>query len=145
MVRKSPQKKPILNRNKVIVFLKITAACLLLFCCLIFIFSHYKMFFNDFKTKYFLSPIVLISGTSFVCFYIIMLVFHLDGSAPYLAERFDLIYKIIFSLTFVMLVIRSTLASPILNAPLEIVIPAIFSGLLTWFTPPIRDNNNTEF
>jgi hypothetical protein len=104
-----------------------------------------KMFFDDFGGKLFFSPIILIFGTAFVCFYIISLVFHLDGTLIHMAERFDLIYKIIFSITFLMLVVRAILASPILNAPLEIVIPAIISGLLTWVTPKIRDNNNTEF
>jgi len=139
------EKKKTCLRNSIAVFLKITAACLLLFCCLIFIFSHYKLFFQDFHSPYFIAPIILILGTSFVCFYITMLVFHLDGTAPYMADRFDFLYKIIFSITFLTLIIRAIAASPIFNAPLEVIIPAISSGLITWFTPKIRDNNNNEF
>ena len=66
------------------------------------------------------------------------------------ADRFDLPYRIIFSLTLVLLVLRSFFGDFMgggtnLNVSFEIIIPAILSGFITWLTPKIRDNDNPDF
>jgi hypothetical protein len=122
----------------------------------------------------FFSPLILLFGTGFVCFYIIRLFFYFCDKQPYLATRWELIYKIIFTATFIMLIVRAfcgdfmclhetgTLCDPnidpsdytedmdtchhsTLNVPVGMVIAAIISGIITWFTPKIRDNDNLEF
>lgn len=124
------------------------------------------------------SPIILFLGVAFVCFYIVHLVFKLETKSHYRADRLDIPYKIIFSVTLIMLIVRSFLGdfmhvdpehcgkwlldgvyyldempgskqyfchSTNLNVPYPIVIVAIISGFVTWFTPKIRDNDNPEF
>ena len=155
--------KTLCTRNVVVVILNIVAACILLFCCFYFFFSNPKMFWRDLKSYMFFSPILLVAGAGFVCFYIMNLVFHLEEKSLHLADSWDLVYKVVFSLTFMLLILRSffgdfmsepsinivtgeTIAGGTnLNVPIEMIVMGIISGLITWFTPPIRDNDNTEF
>ena len=108
------------------------------------------MFGRDFTSYMAFSPIILILGIVFVCFYIVMLVVNLEFKAIHTADRYDLVYKVVFSVTFIMLVIRSWLGDFMgdgteLNVPIAITIMAMASGLITWFTPKIKDNNNSDF
>ena len=58
----------------------------------------------------FFAPIILFLGMLFICYYITMLVFYLfESRTVWLADRFDLPYKIVFAVTMLMLTIRSFL------------------------------------
>ena len=96
------------------------------------------------------SPILLLAGIIFVCFYIVTLVTKLEDGDIHTADRFDLAYRLVFSFTLILLVVRSFLGDFMgggtnLNIQYEVIIPAIISGLITWLTPKIRDNDNPDF
>ena len=96
------------------------------------------------------APILFFAGIVFVCFYITMLVFNLEAKTVQKADRYDLAYKVVFSLTLMLLVVRSFLGDFMgegtnLNVPIPIIVIAIVSGIVTWATPKIKDNNNPEF
>lgn len=155
--------KKFFTRNNVIVMLNITAACMLLFCLCFFFFSNPKMFLKDIKSYMAFSPVLLVVGTGFVCYYIMHLVFHLDAGTSHRADSLTLVYKIVFTVTFILLVgrsflgdfmpetviidgvMRSEITNPNLNVPIPMIIMALISGLITWLTPSVRDNDNTEF
>jgi hypothetical protein len=91
---------------------------------------------------------------AFDLFYIIMLVVKLDTAAIRTADKFDLAYKIIFGITLAMFIVRSFLGNysakyigvgDVFNIPIPIAVVAILSGIITWCTPKIKDNDNTEF
>jgi quinol-cytochrome oxidoreductase complex cytochrome b subunit len=141
-----------------------------LFCCCAFFFQNVKeyeiittigdqtitekisLFKRDFQSYMAVFWILLFLGIGFVCFYIMTLVTHIDTNTRQ-ADRYDLAYKIVFSLTLVILVTRSFLGDfkgdgTMLNIPYQtfgIIIAAIISGIITWVTPKIKDNDNTEF
>ena len=123
------------------------------------------MFLKDITSYMAFAPILLLLGTLFICFYIMMLVFYLfEAKTAWLADRFDLAYKIVFSLTLILLIVRSFLGDfmcadgdycgmygppchnpQTLSVPVPIIIAAILSGLVNWLIPKIKDNDNTEF
>ena len=109
------------------------------------------MFYRDITSYMAAVPIVFALGIAFVCFYITSLVFSLESRMIWLADRYDLLYKIIFSVTLIILVVRSFLGDfaseqgTALNVPVPIIALALLSGLITWFTPKIKDNDNNEF
>ena len=93
----------------------------------------------------------------------------MEEKSSYLADRYALMYKVVFSITLVMLIARSflgdfmhvcpdsilypeefrrhaeTCTATDLNVQPGMVIIAILSGIITWCTPKIRDNDNDEF
>jgi len=159
-----PAPSKVFTRNTNIIFMNIMAACVLLFCCCFFLFQNLGMFYRDLISYMIVFPIVLLLGISFVCFYIIALVVRLEIKAIVHADKYDLLYKIIFSMTFIALVFRSWLgdfmwdgicsclpdalcycAPPQLSVAISMTILAMLSGLMTWFTPKIKDNDNTDF
>ena len=156
-------KKEFLSRNNTIVIVNLISACALLFCCCFYFFSNMKLFWSDLTSYMFFSPIILVAGLGFVCFYIIYVMNSLmDEDEAFHADRFDLAYRIIFSVTVLVLIIRSFLGDFMhvhtencvinglctasnLNVPTAMVMTAILSGIVTWCTPRLRDNDNTEF
>ena len=95
-------------------------------------------------------PILFFAGLLFVCYYIVTLVSKLEAGDIPQADRLDLPYRIIFSITLIVLVVRSFLGDFMgegtrLNVPISIIILAIISGLVTWLTPKIKDNDNPDF
>jgi hypothetical protein len=133
------------------------AASILLFCCCFFFFSNITMFKHDFTSYMFFAPLLLWGGILYVCFYLFVLSIHLESRTPHIAERHNLIYKIVFSLTLLTLLLRSffgdfagqaageELTSDLLSVPISIVVCAITSGIITWCIPGFRDNDNNEF
>ena len=130
--------------SRTIVVLKIAAGSLLFFGCCLFFFSYRGMFWDDIKGGN-PFPVVFFSGLILVCAYIINLVGHMDSEELYLADRFDLVYKIVFTITILSMALRAILSEPYLNVPVTIMVVCIFSGILTLVTPKIVDNNNDEF
>jgi len=138
------------------------------------------MFKKDITSYMAFFPVLFFAGIIFVCFYIVMLVSNVEAKTIQRADRYDLIYKIVFTLTLILLITRSfigdfmctggSLCDPAiaelakgmstkeivangwdychstkLNVPIVIIVTVILSGLVTWFTPKIKDNNNQEF
>jgi len=124
---------------------------MMLFACCFFFFANMRMFLNDITSYMAFAPILFLLGVIFVCFYITMLVFYLfEAETVWVADRFDLVYKIVFSLTLMLLIIRSFFgdfmgSGTILNVPVAIIVISIVSGVMTWCIPKIRDNDNLEF
>ena len=147
--------KAFFNRNNNIVLANIVSACLLLFCCCFFFFLDPKLFLNDITSYMIFSPIILALGVGFICFYIFKLTFNLDSNTSFVADRYDIWYKIIFTITLLTIMIRSFFGDFMctdpschciqLNVPVPIIVFGIISGIITWCTPKIKDNNNTEF
>ena len=138
------------TRNNTIVLFNLVSACMLLFCVFFFFFSNMQVFLDDITGYMFFSPLLLLLGALFVCFYITMLIFYLfESKTVWLADRFDLPYKIICSVILLLLIIRAFLLgyfteSALLFLP-PFVIIAILSGIITWVLPKIKDNDNTDF
>ena len=108
------------------------------------------MFRHDITSYMAFCPILFFAGIIFVCFCITTLVTELENGKLSHADRLDLPYKIIFSLTLIILVVRSFLGDfmgegTMLNVPVAIIVIAIISGLVTWCTPKLIDNDNPDF
>ncbi|MCL2229424.1 MAG: hypothetical protein FWC00_06425 [Firmicutes bacterium] len=147
-------------RNVNIILVNIFAAAMLLFCICFFFFSNVALFRSDITSYMAFSPIIFLLGVGFICFYIIAMVISIESNATQFADRYNLAYKIVFSIVLFMLIIRSFLGDfnnslidpetgyaigTNLNVHIGLIIAAIISGLITWLTPKIRDNDNTEF
>ncbi|MCL2755591.1 MAG: hypothetical protein FWE45_00885 [Firmicutes bacterium] len=140
--------------------MKIITACFLLLASLLFIFTPTQVF-DDNADRYievfavhFLwqditsfnpLPIFFFAGILAICAYISFLVYRVNSKTFYSADRFDLWYKMLFSLILIYICIRSLFIVPYLNVPLELVIIAVASGLFNWLIPPIICNNSEEF
>jgi hypothetical protein len=142
-----------MDRNTVVIIINIIASNMLLFSSCAFLFQNLKLFEHDFKTYMAFCPILLFLGIVFVCFYIIVLVTNIDSNIRK-TDKWDFPYKIVFSITLLILVVRSFLGDfmggegIMLNIPpqtINIVIIALVSGVITWCNPKIRDNVNKEF
>ena len=177
LVKKAPQSKWF-TRNTNIVFFNILSACVLLFCFSFFFFLNLGMFLRDLTSYMFFFPIAMFLGIGFVCFYIVMLIVKLEAKSIGHADRYDLPYRIIYSLTFILITVRSWLGDfmwpyncleychksskvceelglacdihvchcpVLLMVPVPIIILAMLSGLMTWFTPKIKYNDNPDF
>ena len=143
--KKRLQPKARFFSNKTIVIIKIIAACILFFACCLFFFGNMEMFADDLK-NFNPFPIIFFAGIIWVCIYISNLVGKIEDKNLYLADRFDWLYKLVFTITILSMVVRSFLfAEPYLAVQTEIVILCIISGILTLMTPKIVDNNNEEF
>jgi len=129
--------------NKTIVMMKIAAACVLLLGGALFFFSNMRLFWNDFLSWRFAFPIVFFVGLIWICAYIVNLAGHIDDKNLHHADRFDWLYKIVFTITVLAIILRGVLGQ--LFADPIIAIICIISGLLALFTPKIIDNNNDEF
>ena len=138
------------KRNKTIIIINIVAAFVLFFCCFFFFFQNMKMFLSDLKSYMAFFPILFFLGILMIFFYISLLVGKLENKKLSHADRFDIPYRIVFTCTLLMLVLRSFLGDfngegTILNVPIIIIVLAIASGLVTWMTPKIKDNDNNDF
>jgi hypothetical protein len=151
-------KPPKFDRNRAIVYANMATATILMFCCCYFFFSHVGMFWRDLKSYMFFSPLIMFCGVAFTCFYMFELSTHIGDKTAHFADRFDLPYKIIFSVTLITLLVRSFIGDfmfvpehaddptpRLLSVPLEIALFAIFAAIATWCIPKIKDNNNKEF
>jgi len=119
------------------------------------------MFLSDLTSYMAFFTVPFLLTLAFDMFYIIMLVVNLESTHIHRADRFDLAYKIVFSITLGMFIIRSFLGDfagqwvmdadgditrgTMLNVPIPIIVLSIMSGVITWCTPKIKDNDNAEF
>jgi hypothetical protein len=140
--RLRPQKR--LLGNKSIVVIKIATAALLFFACCLFFFQYMDLFWSDLK-NWIPFPIVFFAGLIWVCIYIGNLVAHIESRNLYLSDRYDWLYKIVFTVIILSMVVRSFFAKPYLQVPEMIIVLCIISGIITYLTPKIVDNSNDDF
>ena len=151
------QPKKALLSNKAIVFVKIAAACLLLLGGAMFFFVYITPFaadatsagknatlFEEDLKNFSPFPIVFLAGLIWICIYVVNLAGHIDDRDLYLADRHDMLYKVVFIVTVMSMVFRCFIFSN-LKVPEPIAAICIISGVITMFTPKIVDNNNEEF
>ena len=152
--KKASRKNQRIFDNKTIIIIKIAAACVLFFCCCFFFFSHLGMFWRDLTSYWFFFPVLFFAGIIFVCVYISILVGSFEEKSIMHSDRYDIAYRIVFTVTFFILTIRSFLgdfANPSedfgsnLNVPIAIIALAMLSGIVTWLTPKIKDNDSNDF
>lgn len=136
-------KKQVLPNGGVLA-LKVTCALLMMLACIWFFTTHIQLFWDDLRA-FNPFPIVFFVGIILIWIYLGFLIGRADDKKFYLADRFDIWYRIIFSTVLIAIGVRSFFAYPYLNVPISIIIICIISGLVTWLTPRIVDNNNSEF
>jgi hypothetical protein len=139
--RLKPKKRLLSNRS--IVFIKIATACILLLGCALFFFSNMQLFWSDLTSWVFAFPIVFFTGLIWICAYIVHLAGKIDDKNLHHADRFDWLYKLVFTITVVAIVVRTVFIY--LFPPWPIVAICIISGVMALLTPRIVDNNNDEF
>ena len=140
--RLKPKKR--LLSNKAIVIVKLVAATLLFFACSLFFFDNIDMFLDDI-INFNPFPVLFFAGLLWISGYIINLVIKIEDKNLHLADRLDWLYKIIFIVTIMAILVRSFFFIQPLSVPIEIVVICILSGIMTLLTPRIVDNNNEEF
>ncbi|MCL2570305.1 MAG: hypothetical protein FWE16_03810 [Firmicutes bacterium] len=139
------EQKPPLFSNKVIVIIKILTACILWFAASLFFFMHARVFLDDFLSPLFFMPIFFFGGLILVLIYIGFLVGRIEDKRLFLADKYDIPYKIMFSALLIFMNIRSLFIEPYLNIPITIIVLSLVSGAATWLTPRLVENNNEEF
>lgn len=154
MGKKTTNAKPEAYNNKSTVILKIIAACMLLFGCSWFFFSNLGMFWRDLTSYMVFFPILFFLGILLVLIYITMLVVAIESQNLIHSDRFDIAYRIVFTVVFLMVLIRGFIgdyANPadtgvyVLSAPIQIIALLIGSGFVTWVLPRIHDNDSPDF
>ncbi|MCL2846702.1 MAG: hypothetical protein FWE38_03360 [Firmicutes bacterium] len=130
--------------NRYLVLFKVITACMLLFMSAMFFFDHLSVFADDFRA-WNLTPIIFFLGIIAVMAYIGYLVYRIYDETYYRAERWDLVYKIVFCVVLLYIGIRSLFLYPYLNVHIPTIIIILISGLLNWLIPPITLNDSEEF
>ena len=103
------------------------------------------MFLKDLK-HFNPFPVIFFAGIIFVCVHISILIAKIEDKNLYLADRFDWLYKLIFTITILSMIVRGfVFAQPYLNISTFIVTLCAVSGVVTLLTPRIVDNDNKEF
>jgi len=141
------QKKSILS-NKWILILKVVFACILLFLASFFFFQNMDDFWNDFSTTsppLFLVPAFFFLGIICVCGYIIFLLMRVDDGKVYRSERFDIPYKIVYSLLILIISVRGFFIAPYLNVPIPIVVIGLCFGIANWMIPKLYFHDSEDF
>jgi hypothetical protein len=137
--------------NKAIIFIKIAAAALLFFCCSFFFFQNKEMFWNDFKSWRAFFPVFYVLGLILICMYLTLLVSTIESKEHFLGDRYDLAYRVVFTVTLLLIIIRIFFAETIFytpigaNLPVMIIVLGVISGAVTWLIPKIKDNDNQDF
>jgi hypothetical protein len=129
--------------NKAIVYMKLVTACMAFFAYCLFFGDNRDYFIEDFKSVRILFPLIFIIGVAFIVWYIFHLVDQMESELLWQADRFYILYQIIFTVVMLSIICRSFFAE--LYTDKRVVIVLILSGIATLCTPPIRDNDNDEF
>jgi hypothetical protein len=123
---------------------KLVIACAMLFTSSLFFFQNVNEFWYDLLDIN-PFPVIFFAGIIFVCIYIGFLVSRIEDNALHRADKFDLAYKIIFSLLMIYISIRSFFIEPYLEVDAIMISILIFCGVVNWCTPRLVDNDNEEF
>jgi len=138
------------------------SACALLFVSVFFVLQHwhsaYVAPFAQPPYPYVREPIVwgeviadfiflgiFAIGVLFVCFYIGYQVSRIEDKHYHRSERFDLIYKIIFSFLVLYIAIRAIFIEPFVGVPTIALGLAVTVGFINWFIPPIITYDDDTF
>ena len=114
------------------------------FACSVFFWQNMEGILED-MLNVALFPFVFFAGIIWIGGYIINLISKIESKKLYQADRLNTLYKIIFTIVVLSVVIRSFFFTfPYLSVSIEIVF-FVISGIITLFTPRIIDNNNDEF
>jgi len=154
MGKKIKRKKPLGNiPNKWIVVLKIAAACMLWLVASLFFFQYVDIFWVEVEYApgtYDFSPwrnidifIVPLIGILLVLAYISFLINRIVDKRIHQADRFDLLYKTIFTVFLLYIAIRSIFIPPF-EAPILILTLAVFAGVFNWIIPRLQYYDDTE-
>ena len=131
--------------NKTIVIIKIVSACVMWFVSSLFFFANINILLDDITQLSWLSPLPILFFLALlaVLAYIGFLAGRIEDKRLFLADKFDVWYKIIFSLVLIYINIRSVIVN--LEVPALILVLSVASGLVTWFTPRLQMHDNQEF
>ena len=130
--------------NKWILVLKIVSACALLFVSAFFFFEHLEEFWSDISS-FNPAPLFFFAGVIFVCYYIGYLVSRIEDKNFHRSERYDKIYKMIFSFTLAYIAIRAIFIEPFVCVPTYSLSAAVVIGVVNWFIPSIVMNDADDF
>ena len=144
-------KKP--NRllsNKEIVYIKLATACMLFLAGSMFFFGNFNHGVEEardaFRANLF-HPMLLLFylGNALVALYVILVMIKLWDKEFASVDRFDLAYRIIFSITLIAMGLHDFFTYPYMMLPLGVMMLGILSGVLMWATPKLVDNDNEVF
>ena len=110
-----------------------------------FVFQHLDMFWGDLTSFYAPFAILFFIGILFVCFYIFYTISRIEDKNYISSERFDLIYKIVFSCVMLFVALRAIFTGSTDAFPIGPMIAAVVVGVLNWFIPAITTNSDNEF
>ena len=143
------EKKQFRISNKWIVILKIATACAMWLVASLFFFQSFEVFWvedvnsTDVPPAEYFYPwpnldvfIVPLLAILFVLAYVIFLINRIVDNKIHQADRFDLVYKIVFTLFLLYIAIRSPFLPPSDDAvPVHIVVLAVATGIFNWLIP----------
>jgi len=89
--------------------------------------------------------IIFFIGNGLVALYVIAVMVKLWDEDFVSVDKFDLAYRIIFSITLIAMGVYSFFTYPYIQMPLGVMTLGILSGVLMWATPKIIDNDNDVF
>ena len=150
--RLRPKKR--LLGNKTIVIIKIASACVLFFACALFFFNNIELFVDDLRA-FNPFPVIFFAGLVFVIVYIVNLTIKIEDNNLYLADRLNWLYKAVFTITILAMIVRILFAEELYRSMLNLTLSfniltfavalCVASGVVTLLTPKIVDNDNDEF
>ncbi|MCL2850835.1 MAG: hypothetical protein FWE01_00530 [Firmicutes bacterium] len=73
------------------------------------------------------------------------MLFKVDDGKVYRADRFDIIYKIIYSFIVLLISVRSFFVEPYLEAPIVIVVISLIFGVANWMIPNLYYHDSEDF
>lgn len=133
---------------------------MLFFSVCLFFFRYFAMFRTmfvemfTFRAFHWFVPVFIV-GAICILVYIGYLFVSMDKSSWYSADKFDLAYRIVFSLLVVAICIQAffteigtgpeNVQERYLSVPPDVVVVAIISGILMWFTPKMIMNDVDDF
>lgn len=124
--------------------MKILSACALLFVSAFFFFEHLEEFWSDIAS-FNPAPFFFFAGVIFVCYYIGYLVSRLEDQQFHRSEKYDKVYKLIFSFTLAYIAIRAIFIEPFVGVPTYSLSAAVVIGVLNWFIPAIIVHDSEDF
>ena len=115
------------------VILRIIMACVLLFVTSFFFFRNMSVFWDD-LASFNPLPIFFFAGIAAVCVYISFLVSRSEDKQFHRADKFDLPYRVLFTVLLLYVCIRDFLIYPYDITPWLIIIACV-AGVVNWLIP----------
>ena len=138
--------------NKEIVCIKIGTACMLFLASSMFFFGNFNNVDPYLRAAFrgnLANPLLLIFyiGNILVAAYVILVMIKLWDKDFAHADKFDLTYRITYSVTLISMAAYSFFTYPYMmrQLGLGIMVLGLLSGIIMWATPKILDNDNEVF